>query len=130
MQEVWFWSCVWAIAAATGIASTIRDSSYSNFIDLVSVGLYSGFVGFSVVAIWVGGSGGHVGIELRCLGLSALLGLAGKSHDKIVRSAIYKLLGLSGEMREKKAVDRKHKSLGDDFDTHDCTHDTHRSCED
>lgn len=91
-----FWSALWGFAAAAGIARTLRDSDYDDIASLVSVGLFSGLVGFGVVAVWVSSAGGHSGAELRYLGLATLLGLSGKEHDRIVRYIITSTLDRLG----------------------------------
>lgn len=112
MLEEWqFWGAVWGIAATSGVARALRDSDYDDCLSLVSVGLFSGLLGFGVVAIWVGSSGGHIGSEPRYLGLSALLGLAGKEQDRLVRfiiKATFERLGVP-ELPEQERV------LGDDL---------------
>lgn len=110
LTEWQFWSTIWAIAAASGIARTLRDSDYHDLLDVVSVGLFSGMVGLGVVAFWVGSSGGHIGNEPRYMGLSALLGLMGKEQDRLVRCIISKAFQVSGVDE----LPRKRRVLGDD----------------
>jgi hypothetical protein len=110
MQEWQFWGLVWLTAAAAGVARCLRDSDYRSCIDLVSIGLFSGMVGVGVVGFWVGSAGGHIGYEPRYLGLSALLGLAGKEQDRFVRFIITTTFDRLGvfEVSEQESV------LGDD----------------
>lgn len=112
MLEEWqFWGLVWGIAASAGVARALRDSDYDDCLSLVSVGLFSGLLGFGVVAIWVGSAGGHVGSEPRYLGLAALLGLAGKEQDRLVRFIIAQTFDRLGvpELPDAQSV------LGDDL---------------
>lgn len=111
MQEWQFWGLVWLTAAAAGVARCLRDSDYRSCLDLASVGLFSGMVGLGVVGFWIGSSGGHIGSEPRYLGLSALLGLAGKEQDRFVRFIITSTFDRLGvfEVSEQESV------LGDDL---------------
>lgn len=88
MEEHIFWSSVWAAGAASGMVRAARRSEYRRWHDLVTVGLYSGMVSFGVIAFWTGGDSSHVGSEYRYLGFSALLGLSGVEHEKIIRAII------------------------------------------
>lgn len=88
MSEYIFWVTVWIIGAASGMVRAARRSEYRNLHDLAVVGLYSGMVSFGVIAFWTGGDSSHTGSEFRYLGFSALLGLSGVEHERIIRAII------------------------------------------
>ena len=90
MREWQFWSLVWACATAAGTLRTLRDSDYRDVCSLVSAGLFSGLVGFGMVAYWVSSDGGHVGHVPYYLGLAVIFGALGKEQDKFVRYVITK----------------------------------------
>lgn len=91
MSEYLFWVTVWIIGAASGMVRAARRSEYSNLHDLAVVGLYSGMVSFGIIAFWTGGDSRHVGSEFRYLGFSAILGLGGVEHERIIRQIIQRV---------------------------------------
>lgn len=105
-----FWAVVWVLAATAGTLRALRDSDYRDCLSLVSVGLFSGMVGFGVVAVLVGSSGNHIGHEPYYLGLSALLGLMGKEQDRLMRyviTTVFEKIGVPD-------LSRPNRVLGDD----------------
>lgn len=90
MSNGLFWVGLWALAGAAGTLRALRDSDYRDCHSLAAVGLYSGMVGFGSCAIVAGGFDGHIGHELRYLGMSTFLGLMGKEQDRVVRYVVSK----------------------------------------
>lgn len=88
MSEYTFWVTVWIVGAASGMVRAAKRSEYRNLYDLAVVGLYSGIVSFGIIAFWIGGDSSHVGSEFRYLGFSALLGLSGVEHERLIRAII------------------------------------------
>jgi hypothetical protein len=117
--ELAFWVGVWGLAGFSGTVRAAHDGRYSDLGSLVSVGLFSGMVGFGTVAFWVGGLGGHVGHELRYLGLATLIGLAGKEQERLVSYVVCTTFDKLGVHAVHKPQDEDGDSgtMGDDDDS-------------
>ena len=77
-----FYAIIYALAFAAGISRTFRDHNFSDYWNLLSVGLCSGFIGLACISMlsWV--SGTRVGNEPAFVAVSIFLGLLGKEADK------------------------------------------------
>jgi hypothetical protein len=93
VEEAAYYTCVWVIAAMAGISRASGDHRINGICSFFNIGTLSGFTGFAVVSLAIGGTDGHIGREFVYLGISALVGLAGKEQERLIRFMLKRILG-------------------------------------
>lgn len=83
--EAIYYVCVWIVGALAGLSRSLRDDSINTCRNFVGIGCCSGFLGFAVVGVydWTRGGGGFS--LWGGIATSALIGLAGKEQDNLIR---------------------------------------------
>lgn len=92
-SEAVFYMLSWVVASMAGISRQLSLVDIITCRNIVAVGVNSGFLGFAVVAFLVRASGGFVGTEFYYLGVSAVVGLAGKEQEQILSMIWRKFMG-------------------------------------
>lgn len=86
IQEITFFSILYAITVAASISRGLRDAEYRNAWHCLSAGATSGFFALGIITVWVNSdSGDPAGNAWHYIGIAILLGLAGKEQDTILR---------------------------------------------
>lgn len=91
-----FYLVVWAIGFLAATVRVIRDHSYINVSDLLSIGMSGGFFAFGFVCILLRFDPPDDGNGFFYLGISALVGLLGKEQDKYLRLILKKVFKTIG----------------------------------
>jgi hypothetical protein len=95
--EIIYYGTVWFVACASGVSRALRGNPRFICRDFISIGFCSGFLGVAVVSLRDYAGGGFDGSQWGGIGLAALIGLAGKEQELIVRvlwRSIMKKLGV------------------------------------
>ena len=91
--DVSYFAVLWSLAFVAGLARTLRDRSYINPWDCITIGAVGGFYGFAVVSVcsYYGPSIADFGWGY--IGIAIAVGSLGKEQDKIMRAIFSKFLG-------------------------------------
>ncbi len=92
-----FYAFAWSSAFLACLFRSFSDDCYKSFTRSFFISGVSGFVGFSVVAVLVGWSGGGVSGHWSYIAIATLIGLAGKQQDQIIGLLLKKLGLMNGE---------------------------------
>ena len=86
VQEITFFSILYAITVAASISRGLRDSEYRDRWHCLSSGFTSGFFSLGIITVWLNSDTDHnPGNAWYYIGIAVLLGLAGKEQDTILR---------------------------------------------
>jgi hypothetical protein len=86
VQEIAFFSILYAITVAASISRGLRDAEYRNNWHCLSSGFTSGFFSLGIITVWINSDPSNTsGNAWYYIGIAVLLGLAGKEQDTILR---------------------------------------------
>jgi len=86
VQEITFFSILYAITVAASICRGLRDSEFRDRWHCLSAGATSGFFSLGIISVWLNSDSGHPPSNAwYYIGIAVLLGLAGKEQDTILR---------------------------------------------
>ena len=96
--EVGFYAVCWVIASVCGILSTFVGARYGGVWDIFATGAIAGFVGVSVIAVYLRVVGGGFGSEpFYQLAIAVACGLMGKSSIKliyVIQNVVFSKIGI------------------------------------
>lgn len=85
-QEIIFFSILYAVTVAASISRGLRDAEYRNHWHCLTSGFTSGFFSLGIITVWLNSdTSNNTGNAWYYIGISVLLGLAGKEQDTILR---------------------------------------------
>lgn len=91
---------VWLVSALAGASRCIRNGDFESLSHLFAVAGFSGFVGFGVVCLCIGDLNAAVVNKPVYLGISAIVGLAGKEQTMIISMLWKRIFGNVVETKE------------------------------
>lgn len=113
-----FWGVVWLAAYLAGYSRRVRNRRSVDYRECLRSSLFSGFLGFSTVAVlralWPDYStdGWHY------VGVSALVGLLGNEQERILAHLANKVMDFMGVPKDASPEDRSDDSGLGDVDNH------------
>lgn len=87
--EIIYYVTVWLLGFSSSVSRALRDDHDNTVFNIVSSGLFGGFLSFAIVAIWF--TRADFG-NVPCLGVSCLVGLAGKDIHRHLLLNLIKLV--------------------------------------
>lgn len=83
-QEIAFFALLWVVAFSSTIARAVRDGDTGNVLRCIGLGATAGFLALGVCGCWLdrGADGLASANPWFWIGVSALIGGAGKEQDK------------------------------------------------
>ena len=85
LGEALFYGTAWAVAAGTGLVRSLADDMYKSWRNSLIVGSLSGFLGASVIGLYIGWtSNGSIAIPWAYIGAASLVGAFAKQQLEII----------------------------------------------
>ena len=82
--EAIFLSTVFAIGALASLTRTLYDGSHITSRQCMASAMFGGFVSLGILAVYVGNISHVTSGDLKCIGLAAIIGLAGREQKQII----------------------------------------------
>lgn len=102
-EEVSYFVVLWSLAFLAGLFRTLRDRSYQQPWDCLTVGGVGGFYGFATVAICSYYGPSITDFGWGYLGVAIAVGSLGKEQDRIMRAIFNKFVGRLLDDEDKKS---------------------------
>jgi hypothetical protein len=98
IEQLIFFSLVWAVAFIAAFARAVRDREYVSFSNNVAVSCTAGLLAFGSVCILGASDSSDSHGAWYYLGVSALIGLFAKEQDKFGKALLQKVLMIGKEL--------------------------------